>query len=178
MSPSKPAERIVWAVDTLDLQPSDRVLEIGCGHGVAVSLISERLAEGSVVAIDRSPKMIEAATRRNAGHVAAGKATFYTVALHEADFGGALFDKILAIHVGVFTRRQPALELEVIKKCLARTGTLHLVYQPLEAGTAETTAKSLSAVLNYHGFVVTSVLIGDLTAATVVGVIATKGWMR
>jgi hypothetical protein len=75
----------------------------------------------------------------------------------------------------VFTRRQPALELEVIKKCLAGTGAFHLVYQPLEAGTAETTAKSLSAVLNAHDFVVTAVLIEDLTAATVVGVIAMKG---
>jgi cyclopropane fatty-acyl-phospholipid synthase-like methyltransferase len=107
----RPAERIVWAVGTLDLAPDDRVLEVGCGHGVAVGLICERLEGGSVLAIDRSAKMIAAAERRNAEHVAAGRATFRAAALHEADLGEGLFDKVLGIHVGVFPRGDPAREL-------------------------------------------------------------------
>ena len=55
----KPSERFVWAVDTLAPDPADRVLEVGCGHGVAVSLVCAQLTSGRITAIDRSTKMIE-----------------------------------------------------------------------------------------------------------------------
>ena len=84
---SKPSERFVWAVDTLAPDPADRVLEVGCGHGVAVSLVCERLTSGRITAIDRSKKMIEMAARRNREHVAGGRAVLKTAALEKADFG-------------------------------------------------------------------------------------------
>ena len=89
MSRRKAAERLVWAIDTLAVEPDDRLLEIGCGHGVAVSLACEKLDGGTITAIDRSAKMIEMARKRNANHGASGVASFRTASLHEADFGGA-----------------------------------------------------------------------------------------
>src|SRR3954471_3557697 len=102
------SERFVWAVDTLDVRPADRLLEVGCGHGVAVSLVCERLTTGTITAIDRSPKMIEMATRRNRVHVDAGRAVFEVVALEDADLGDRRFDKVFAFNVAPFGRRRGA----------------------------------------------------------------------
>jgi cyclopropane fatty-acyl-phospholipid synthase-like methyltransferase len=118
---AKASERLVWAVETLAVRPCDHLLEIGCGQGVAVSLVCEKLDGGSITAIDRSPKMIALARKRNAACVAAGKASFRSVALHEADFGTARFDTIFGIRVGVFVRGNPARELEVISDHLTST---------------------------------------------------------
>jgi cyclopropane fatty-acyl-phospholipid synthase-like methyltransferase len=175
MRRGRAAERLVWAVDTLDVQPHDRLLEIGCGHGVAVSLVCEKLDGGSILAIDRSPTMIEAATRRNADHVAAGRASFQTASLHEADLGDARFDKVFAIHIGVFLRGRPARELRVVERHLADGGRFHVIWQPLAAHEARPTAERVSASLEEHGFTVGDVLVHDLAAATAVCVVAGTG---
>ncbi len=50
--------RLQAVVEQLDIRPGDRVLEIGCGHGVAATLICERLESGRLRRFDRSAKMI------------------------------------------------------------------------------------------------------------------------
>jgi ubiquinone/menaquinone biosynthesis C-methylase UbiE len=96
------SERFVWAVDTLAVRPAERLLEVGCGHGVAVSLVCERLSTGTILAIDRSPKMIEMATRRNREHIEAGRALLEAVALEDAELGKRRFDKVFAFNVAPF----------------------------------------------------------------------------
>src|SRR5688572_10376059 len=100
--PPKIADRLLWAVEILDVEPNDHLLEIGCGHGAAVSLICERLTTGTITAIDRSQTMIDAASKRNQEWVTAGKATFQAAALKDADFGGTRFNKIFAVNVSLF----------------------------------------------------------------------------
>jgi cyclopropane fatty-acyl-phospholipid synthase-like methyltransferase len=96
------SDRLLSVVEQLDIRPDDRVLEIGCGHGVAATLVCQRLAGGHLTAIDRSPKMIEAAARRNAAYVEAGKAEFLVTDLEDLDLGKRRFDKIFAVRVGLF----------------------------------------------------------------------------
>ena len=114
----KASERFVWAVDTLEVRPVDRLLEVGCGHGVAVSLVCERLTTGTITAIDRSPKMIEIATRRNREHVDAGRALFEPIALEDADLGDRSFDKVFAFNVAPFWQ-QPEKALSVLSNPVA-----------------------------------------------------------
>jgi SAM-dependent methyltransferase len=168
------AERLVWAVETLGVRPDDRVLEIGCGHGVAVSLVCERLAGGSILAVDRSAKMIETATRRNAGHVAAGRASFQVAALHEADLGDAPFDLVYAIHVPVLLRGDPRRELEIVRGHLAPDGRFALPFQPLDPSTTEPTVRRLAGMLEAAGFTVVERHVAELASGRAGCVVATS----
>ena len=114
-------ERLRTIVDRLDIQPGDRILEIGCGHGVAATLVCERLESGHLTAVDRSAKMIEAATRRNAAPVAAGKAEFFVATLEDLDLGERRFDKIFAVRVGLF-HRDPDRARGLVEEWLAPGG--------------------------------------------------------
>jgi SAM-dependent methyltransferase len=169
------AERLVWAVETLGVRPDDRLLEVGCGHGVAVSLVCERLAGGSVLGIDRSAKMIEMAARRNAAHVAAGRAAFQVAALHEADLGDAWFDIIYAIHVPVLLRGDPRRELEIVRSHLAPGGRFALPFQPLDPATTEPTARRLAGVLEAGGFTVLEQRVAELASGRAGCVLARAG---
>jgi ubiquinone/menaquinone biosynthesis C-methylase UbiE len=115
------SERLRSIVEQLDIRPDDRVLEIGCGHGVAATLVCERLEGGRLTAVDRSPKMIEAAARRNAAYVEAGKAEFLVAALEDLDLGERRFDKVFAVRVGLF-HREPDRARRIVERWLARGG--------------------------------------------------------
>ncbi len=172
---SKAAERLVWAVDTLAVKPDDRLLEIGCGHGVAVSLVCEKLDGGSITAIDRSAKMIESGRRRNADHVASGVASFQTASLDKADLGDTRFDKIFAINVGLFWRQQPIRELTTLRNHLAPKGRLFLFHEPPPGSTAPPIAASVLAALESSGFRVKEILTQDLGRTRIGCVIAGDG---
>jgi ubiquinone/menaquinone biosynthesis C-methylase UbiE len=104
VSSSGQSERLKAVVDQLGIRPDDRVLEIGCGHGVAVTMVCELLDGGRLTAIDRSAKMIEAAARRNAAYVEAGKAEFIVASLEDVDLGDRRFDIVFAVRVALFHR--------------------------------------------------------------------------
>ena len=148
-------------MDALAIDPADRVLEVGCGHGVAASLVCERLDSGRLTAIDRSKKMIEAATRRNRDHLAAGSASFLAATLQEAYFGGERFDKVFAVNVALFWR-QPREALGIVRGLLAPDGALYVIGQASgwTGSGARSFAEGLAPVFEEQGFRVDHVQVG------------------
>jgi SAM-dependent methyltransferase len=121
--------RIAWAVDQLALEGTERVLEIGCGRGVAASLVCVGLTSGHLAAIDRSSKAVAAARERNSIHRTAGKVTFVECALADFTSERDSFEKVFAINVNLFWTN-PSRELPVIARLLAPRGRLYLFYEP------------------------------------------------
>ena len=123
------SERLRSIVAQLDIQPDDRVLEIGCGHGVAATFVCERLEGGRLTAVDRSQKMIDAASRRNAAYVEAGKAEFLVATLEDLDLADRRFEVAFAVRVGLFDR-EPERARGLVEPWLAPGGRLFAFFDP------------------------------------------------
>ena len=124
------SERLRAIVDGLGIGSGDRVLEIGCGHGVAASYVCERLGDGGcLVAVDRSAKMVAAAAGRNASHVASGRAEFLVGELEALDLGERRFDLVFAIRVGLF-HREPDRARALAERWLAPGGRVASFFDP------------------------------------------------
>jgi SAM-dependent methyltransferase len=63
----------MWTLAQLRAQPGDRVLEVGCGPGIAIKALSRVVTSGHVSAVDISAVMVSAARRRNMRAVAQGR---------------------------------------------------------------------------------------------------------
>ncbi|WP_292061705.1 bifunctional 2-polyprenyl-6-hydroxyphenol methylase/3-demethylubiquinol 3-O-methyltransferase UbiG [Mesorhizobium sp.] len=103
------SERISAFVEALPLKPGLRVLEIGCGPGVAARAVARRVGHGFVLAIDRSEKAIRLARAGSADEMALGSLDFRHAAIE--DFAlmpdDALFDIAFAMRVGALDGRHP-----------------------------------------------------------------------
>jgi SAM-dependent methyltransferase len=157
---SSNVERNRWAVEQLDVRPTDRVLEIGFGPGVAVEALAARATEGVVFGVDHSPLMTRAARRRNARAVAAGRVVVRTADVADVadvsdDVGLPPLDIVLAVNnLGMWP--DPPAQLRRILPLLRPGGRIAIGTQPrvggADAETARRAAEQTAALLADAGF--------------------------
>ena len=128
-----------WAVSLLDIQPRDRVLEIGFGPGIAVSQISRIAVEGYVCGLDHSEVMVKQAARRNTAAIQTGRVDLRLASVDCLPTFVEPFDKILAVNSIMFSDRT----LERLKKLRRVTrpgGCIAIVHQPRGPGATHASA--------------------------------------
>ncbi|MFF3767033.1 class I SAM-dependent methyltransferase [Streptomyces sp. NPDC001922] len=92
----------VWAVEHMDVRRSQRVLDVGCGGGMAVKLLSERTPQGFVAGVDYSMDMVSQAVRRNADAIARRRVEIRHGDSAELPYEDASFDHVSAIETFYF----------------------------------------------------------------------------
>jgi SAM-dependent methyltransferase len=142
-----------WAVDLLDPQPTDRLLEVGCGPGVAIEAAAQ--AGAVVVGVDRSAVMIAQAGRRNRTAVREGRVTLQLAPIEDLPALGPPFDMALAVNtVGHWA--DAAEGLRIIRQALRPGGTIALVSQPRCPGAtavhSRKAADELASLLDEAGY--------------------------
>jgi ubiquinone/menaquinone biosynthesis C-methylase UbiE len=122
---NKPAN--VWAISLADVRPSDRVLEVGFGSGVAIRQLARLAPEGQVCGVDFSPEMVRQARKLNAASVAAGRVNLREGEATTLPFGDDTFDKVLSVNV-IYFWPEPLRSLNEIRRVLKPGGRLVLYF--------------------------------------------------
>lgn len=128
---ARPSARIADFVAALPLRPGMRVLEIGCGPGVAARLALARIGNGYVLAIDRSARAISLARAGSRSELASGRLELRQTAIEHLALkaGEARFDLAFAMRVGSLDGRHPeaaARALAAIAAVLTPKGRLFI----------------------------------------------------
>lgn len=132
-----------WTVDLLAPADGERVLEIGCGPGVALELCLAR-AGVRAVGVDHSGLMIAQAAKRNARAVKDGRLRLVEGTI-DVQFADAPFDRMFSINVIQFVDR-PAFVARA-KVLLKPGGVMATTYQPRHAKATRADALKMAAEL-------------------------------
>jgi trans-aconitate methyltransferase len=163
--------RIRWAVDVMDVQPGDSVLEIGCGPGAGAELICARLETGKLFAIDRSESGVDRTKRRNKKYVDAGRLTVRQIDLATLRVPVKRLNKVFAFNVNLFWVRDCADEVALLHERVLPGGAVYLFYEANRPELVPTIVRKASAALQKSGFRVSVV---EQKAPPVVGVIGRR----
>lgn len=94
----KNAKMNAFAVEMLDAQSDDQVLEIGFGHGRAIRMIAERARMGFVAGVDLSDVMVRQAAKHNLDHIVAGRVELCQGSVADLPYEHGRFTKVLAVN--------------------------------------------------------------------------------
>lgn len=113
------------AVEMLNAQPDDRVLEIGCGPGTAVQLLATRVTTGLIAGVDLSEVMIKQATRRNRPLIRQGVVELRQGTVSQLPYEDDRFTKVYAVN-SFHHWPTPEADLREIQRVLKEDGVLLL----------------------------------------------------
>jgi ubiquinone/menaquinone biosynthesis C-methylase UbiE len=163
-------ERFNWGAEVLKIEPSDTILEIGCGTGIFVEQIGRKLISGKIVAVDKSASMIEMARKRNKALLEKSVVRFIVSDFIKAEFDNLEFNKVVAFNVNVFWKN-PSKELKMVKKHLKSAGQLYVFYQT-PFGIGDEFIRQLTQPLENNEFEIIEIILNKLISNPVVCIIA------
>ena len=156
------ADMNALAIDALEIEPGDAVLEIGFGPGLALEHVAEKVRDhGSVAGIDPSALMVRQASRRLRRHVEMGRADVQQGYASNMPWGEETFDRTLSVNT-IYFWPGPQVDLREIRRVLKRGGRFALIFRAAEGeggvlevhGTPErTTVAQVVGWMEAAGFV-------------------------
>jgi ubiquinone/menaquinone biosynthesis C-methylase UbiE len=150
----KNRERNAWTISSLDIQPSDQVLEIGFGPGQAIQEVAKLAPNGFVAGIDLSDVMVAQASKRNAAAIRSGRVLLRQGSESPLPFEDRKFNKVFAVNSMQFWSN-PMAGLQEVRRVLKPGGRVVITIQPMWAKTeqeVQSVSEKLILQLKQAGF--------------------------
>ena len=121
----------LWALDLLDYDNKDRVLDVGCGGGATLRLLRERIPDGHLTGVDYSDVSVTLSRELNADLIATGKMEIVAGSVTNLPFENDSFNKIVTVESFYFWP-DPVECLREVQRVLIPQGVFLLVSEIYE----------------------------------------------
>ena len=142
-------DRNRWTVDLLDIQPTDHVLELGCGPGLALQSCLSHATEGLVVGLDHSETMLAQAAARNRHAIKDKRLELWLGSLRELSGSADQYDKIYSVNVVQFLEDLQAV-FSVFHHHLKPGGMVATTYMPRGQNPSKAKAWQMADEVTRH----------------------------
>jgi SAM-dependent methyltransferase len=86
-----------WGLSHASIQPTDTILDVGCGGGRTIDTMAKAASHGRVFGVDYSPTSVDVARRVNAAAIEAGRVDVQQASVSALPFAAATFDLVTAV---------------------------------------------------------------------------------
>lgn len=112
-----------FAVERLDIQPTDKVLDIGFGGGVTIEEMLKTIDTGKIYGVDFSQVMVEQAKHKFKPEIESDKVSIEFGDVKQLPFTECTFNKICTVNT-IYFWDEPLANLKEIKRVLKSDGKL------------------------------------------------------
>lgn len=137
-------------VKDLNLASDSTVVDIGCGTGCALRHASNQVTSGTLIGIDRVPRMVEIAREQTANHIAFDRIMFFEGSAEDLPVKDASVDFVFAFDSFDHWDDQ-AQGLKETRRILKSSGRL-IVVKDGSLGNGSKAKKALKLALDKAGF--------------------------
>ncbi|MCR5773704.1 MAG: class I SAM-dependent methyltransferase [Lachnospiraceae bacterium] len=136
----------LWALDIFERGAGDRILDIGCGGGETIRVLSERIPTGHFTGIDHSEVSVKLSGETNASSIREGRTEILSGSVSELPFEDGSFDRIITVESFYFWPDPPE-SLKEVYRVLTKGGRFFLVSEIYER--PDLTGRSRSNIEKY-----------------------------